>query len=207
MTNFRFVLIVLLVNCGPAEPSLLVESPDETWEARRRRMNVRVNDAQTNTVVDKDPADFLADIQTECQSTLEQGGSQGVCLWTLYGNPPTKASDSYFGGDCLENACVALLRTCVAHRLLETARPAAPTQIGSLTFPPPSPQAPPGLPEMSSLVAREAILTTGESLPVAAGLTTQPLPEHRIRPRCPHPGRSPKAHFPWAGGSFPFLHI
>ncbi len=199
MTNFRFVLIVLLVNCGPAEPSLLVESPDETWEARRRRMNVRVNDAQTNTVVDKDPADFLADIQTECQSTLEQGGSQGVCLWTLYGNPPTKASDSYFGGDCLENACVALLRTCVAHRLLETARPAAPTQIGSLTVPPQSREARTGMAEMASLVAREAILTTGEALRAAAGLSSQALPEQQIRPRCSHSGRSPKDHFHWAG--------
>jgi hypothetical protein len=164
---------VVCCNDGDPDPSLSVgRESEEDWSERRARMNVVVSDEFGGTVLE-DPWDLLGQVADDCRYTPDES------LWTvdqcsgpvedyLTGDPDIHKP--FYGASCLESACVAQLKLCMAHTFLELSTTVAPRALGASTVPPQSSDARTGLAEVAYQLALSAVPTAGDALLAASGL-------------------------------------
>lgn len=150
---------------GGSDLRLLSDSPPDDWSERRRMMNVRIVDP-VDGAKEELPDQFATLLQQSCVLGIEEVNLDCASTFTEFTAASGTPTDSggFVASNCRKAACVAELRLCVAHALLEISSTASQTDVNGTLVPPQSRETRAALAEVAVRVAQLAATDAGEAI-------------------------------------------
>ena len=162
------LLVATLLSCSDDANLSLSSHDDDDWSTLRSRLNVTIIDS-SNVEQTMTPKDIALGFIDECQEESTFSVCSQVPEADVYGGLNT-------GVDCDHGVCMAQLRLCAAHLLMEVATNVDPNYaIASTRIPPQSMATRAGLAEEAIVLAREAIIGSIETMRSPVGFSSTML--------------------------------